>query len=151
MIARLIGDNIKIPDKINVGFAVSAPHGLIVPVIKQADKKTLAEIAGLEKTLIENARSNTLTLEQMEDETIALSNLGVYGIDSFLGIIPPPASTILAIGNVIRTPCLQKGTPVVRKMVSLTLAVDHRVINGTYAAEFLARVKEQLQNPRQLI
>ena len=151
MIGKLAGDNIKIADAINVGFAVNAPHGLIVPVIKHADKKTLAEIAGLEKLLVEKARSNTLTLEQMEAETIALSNLGVYGIDSFFGIIPPPASTILAIGNVIERLCIENGKAIVRKMVSLSLAVDHRVINGTYAAGFLNCIKEQLQNPQRLV
>ena len=151
VVGRLEGKNIKIADSINVGFAVNSPQGVIVPVIKDANKKTLAEVALLEKSLTEKARANKLTLEQMEGETIALSNLGAYGIDSFIGIVPPPTSTILAVGNVIDTVVPKDGKPVVRKMVGLSLAADHRVINGDYAAKFLNFVKEQLQNPEQLV
>ena len=151
MIGKLDGDNIRIADAINVGFAVNAPQGLVVPVIKDADKKTLAEIARLEKTLIEKARSNKLTLEEMEAETIALSNLGAYGVDSFFGIVPPPTSTILAVGNVIREVVPKDGKAIVRKMVSLNLVVDRRIVDEVYAAKFLTFVKEQLQNPQQLV
>jgi len=151
MLGRLDGDNIRIADCINVGFAINAPQGLVVPVIKNADKKTLAEIARLEEILTEKARSNKLTLEQMEGETIALSNLGSYGIDSFIGIVPPPVSTILAVGNVINTAIPENDRIVRRKMVSLTLAADCRIIDTGYAARFLDRIKEQLQNPQQLV
>jgi len=124
-----------------------------VPVVKDADKKTLAEIAHEEKLLTDKARDNRLTLEDIEGETIALSNLGAYGIDSFLGIVPPPTSTILAVGNVVPTTMYrgENDEIAVRKMLSLSLAVDHRVINGNYAAQFLAFIAEQLQNPQQLI
>jgi len=145
------GGNIQIADCVNVGFAVMAPQGLVVPVIKDADKKSLAEVARLEKTLTEKARSNKLTLEEMEGETIALSNLGIYGIDSFFGIVPPPASTILAVGNVVPTVVCKNGKAMVREMLSLTVAADHRVVNGGYAAEFLGFIKEQLQNPQKLV
>jgi pyruvate dehydrogenase E2 component (dihydrolipoamide acetyltransferase) len=145
------GDNIKIPDSINVGFAVNAPQGLVVPVIKDADKKTLAEIAELEQTLTEKARDNKLTLEEMEGETIALSNLGAYGTDSFLGIVPPPTSAVLAVGNVNREIVPIDGKPAERKMVSLALAVDRRIIDDVYAAKFLNTICEQLQNPQQLV
>jgi pyruvate dehydrogenase E2 component (dihydrolipoamide acetyltransferase) len=155
MVGRLDGDKIQIADAINVGFAVNAPQGVIVPVIKNANLKNLAEIAAEEKLLTEKTRSNKLTLEEMEGETIALSNLGIYGTDSFFGIVPPPASTILAVGNIVRLvrPGNNTGSPkmVVRKTISLTLAVDHRVINEAYAAEFLKLITEQLQNPQQLI
>ena len=150
MTGSLDGNNIRIADAVNVGFAVNAPQGLVVPVIKTADKKSLAEIACLEKLLTEKARSNKLTLDEMEGETIALSNLGVYGIDSFLGIIPPPASAILAVGNVIKTVIVEDGRVMARKIVSFTLAVDHRIINATRAAGFLNFVTEQLQNPQKL-
>jgi pyruvate dehydrogenase E2 component (dihydrolipoamide acetyltransferase) len=155
MVGRLDGDKIQIADAINVGFAVNAPQGVIVPVIKNANRKSLAEIASQEKLLTEKTRSNKLTLEDMEGETIALSNLGIYGTDSFFGIVPPPASTILSVGNIVRTVCPENnnGGPetVVRKTISLALAVDHRVINGAYAAQFLNFITEQLQNPKQLI
>ena len=142
--------NIKIANHINVGFAVNAPHGLVVPVVKDADRKSLSEIARLEKLLTEKTRDNELTLEEIEGETIALSNLGAYGIDSFFGIVPPPASAILAVGNVIPTIIARNDKPVVRKMVSLTLAVDHKILNPDYAAQFLNFIKEQLQKPQQL-
>ena len=152
ILARLTsdGDSIEIPDSINVGFAVTAPQGLVVPVVKHADEKTLVEIARLEKMLSEKALSNQLTLKDMQGQTVALSNLGPYGIDSFLAIVPPSASTILAVGNVIREAVPIDGKPTARKMVSLSVAVDHRVINGDYAAQFLSLIKELLQNPRQL-
>ncbi len=145
------GSNIRIAEAINVGFAVDAPQGLVVPVIKTADRKTLVEIARLEKLLTEKARSNKLTLEEMEGETIALSNLGAYGVDSFFGIVPPPTSTILTAGNVIKTAIPKEGKVVTRKVVSLALAVDRRIVDEVYAAKFLTLIKEQLQNPQRLV
>jgi pyruvate dehydrogenase E2 component (dihydrolipoamide acetyltransferase) len=151
MLGIFEGDNIKIAAAINVGFAVNAPHGLVVPVIKDADKKTLAETAYLEKSLTAKARSNKLTLQDLEGKTIALSNLGVYGVDSFFGIVPPLASTILAVGNIIRQVVPADGKAKVRKIISLSLAVDNRIANGNYAARFLNFIIEQLQDPERLI
>ncbi|MGA2172437.1 MAG: 2-oxo acid dehydrogenase subunit E2 [Sedimentisphaerales bacterium] len=151
MVGALEGDNIAIADSINVGFAVSAPQGLVVPVIKEADKKSLADIATLEKELTDKARSNKLTLDDITGETIGLSNLGVYDIDSFIGIVPPPATTILAVGNTLRTAVPVDGKVVVRKITDLTIAADARVVPDTYAAKFLARIANLLQGPKQLI
>jgi len=150
MVGRLEGGNVRIADSINVGFAVNASQGLVVPVIKHADRNSLAEIARLEESLTAKARSNKLTLEDIEGETIALSNLGVYGIDSFVGIVPPPASTILSVGNVVPAAVPVDGRFSIRKMVSLTVAADSRIIDPAYAAQFLNRIKGQLQNPEQL-
>lgn len=143
--------SIKVADAINVAFPVHAPQGLVVPVIKDADRKPLAEIAQLEKLLTDKARSNSLTLEEMQGQTIGLSNLGVYGIDSFLAIPALVASTILAVGNVIRTVVPRNSQMTVRKMMSLSLAVDRIVSDEVYAAKFLCFIIEQLQNPQQLI
>ena len=151
MVARFDGDNIKFADAVNVGFAVNAPHGLVVPVIKDANQKTLVEIATLEKILTEKARDRKLTLSDIENETIALSNLGAYDIYSFIGIIPLPASCILSVGNVIDMVRPKDGRPTVCKTLIMTLAVDHRIINGDYAADFLSFIAEQLQNPQQLV
>ena len=152
IVGRFNNGSIKIAESINVGFAVNAPQGLVVPVVKDAANKILPEIACEEKLLTEKARDNQLTLEDMECETIALSNLGVYGIDSFLGIVPPPASAILAVGNVIDTPMYRgEGDKITtRKILSMSLAADKRIINEIYAAEFLNFIKEQLQKPKQL-
>jgi pyruvate dehydrogenase E2 component (dihydrolipoamide acetyltransferase) len=151
VVGRFDGGNIRIAEHVNVGFAVNAPQGLVVPVVKDAGEKTLLEIAREEQSLTDKARDNQLTLEDIEGETVALSNLGVYGIDSFLGIVPPPASTILAVGNVIPTVVCENDKIIVRKIISLSLAADQRVINETYAAEFLNFITEELQNPQRLI
>lgn len=151
VVGSLSGNYIKIADEINVGFAVNAPHGLVVPVIKKADTKTLAEIAAEEESLTNKARSNKLTLDDIEGETIALSNLGAYDIDSFIGIVPPQASTILSVGNAVRAVVVKDGKPAARKVVSLTVAADHRVVDGVYAAGFLSCIKEQLQDPQCMI
>jgi len=141
---------IDIPDEINVGFAVNSPQGLVVPVIKNADRKTLAQIADAERTLTQDARSNRLTLEEIEGETIAMSNLGAYDIDTFVGIVPPAASTILAVGKVLRVVVPANGHCEVRKQMSLSLAVDHRITNGLYAAKFLNYIAEHLNDPERL-
>lgn len=151
MLGRIDGDGIEIPDSINVGFAVNAPQGLVVPVIKEADRKTLTEIAELEQALTEKGRDNKLTLEEMEGETIALSNLGAYGIDSFLAIVPPPASTVISAGNANREIVPMDGKPTERKIVSLSLATDRRVVDEVYAAKFLNTICGQLQNPQELV
>ena len=150
-VGRLEGESITIAERINVGFAVNAPQGLVVPVVKDAADKTLPEIAREEKLLTDKARDNQLTLEEMEGETIALSNLGAYDIDSFLGIIPPPASTILSVGNVLAMVVFRDGEITVRKILNLSLAADRRVFDERYAAEFLNYIKDRLQNPQQVI
>ncbi len=141
---------IDIPPEINVGFAVNSPQGLVVPVVRNADRKTLAQIAAEERTLTQAARSNKLTLEQIEGETIAMSNLGAYDIDTFVGIVPPAASAILAVGKVLRMVVPNDRRFEVRKQMSLSLAVDHRIVDGVYAAKFLHLIAEQLNDPERL-
>lgn len=150
-VGRLDGDCIKIAQRLNVGFAVNTPQGLIVPVVKDADEKLLPDIACEEKLLTDKARDNKLTLVEIEGETIALSNLGAYGTDSFIGIVPPPTSTIVSVGNVMHTVVPIDGEMPERKIVTLTVAADRRVVDEIYAARFLASMKERLQNPKELI
>ena len=145
------GQVVQIAENVNVGFAVNSPQGLVVPVVRYAEGLSLAEIAEEEKLLTAKARSNKLTLEDIEGETIALSNLGAYDIDSFLGIVPPPVSTIVSAGKVSLAAVPQEGRLVVRRVVSLSLAVDHRVIHCDYAARFLQSLAEQLSDPERLI
>lgn len=147
MLGTINGGSIRIGGEINVGFAVNAPQGLVVPVIRQADKKNLPQTAEIERLLTEKALSNKLSLDDIQDETIALSNLGAYGTDSFIGIVPPPASTILAAGSIIPAVIVRNGIPAVRKVMSLTIAVDHRIVNGVYAAQFLNSLREKLEQP----
>ena len=145
------GGDIELVDAINVGFAVNAPQGLVVPVVKNACDKTLSEIAREEELLTDRARDNLLTLQEIEGETIALSNLGAYDINSFLGIIPPPATTILSVGNAAAELVCRDGQITVRKIVRLSLAADNRVIDALYAARLLNFIREKLQNPQQLM
>ncbi len=142
---------LQVPEGVNVGMAVNSPQGLVVPVIKHADSKGLAEVALLERLLTQKARSNKLVLEDLEGETIALSNLGAYDVDSFLGIVPPATSAILAAGNIVRS-LVPAGDEIdVRKTTSLSLAADRRVVAPDYAARFLACIVELLGEPERLI
>jgi pyruvate dehydrogenase E2 component (dihydrolipoamide acetyltransferase) len=147
MAGRFCGEIIQIDEQVNVGFAVNAPQGLMVPVIRDAGKKTLEIVAQEEQLLTDKARDNQLTIGDIEGETVALSNLGVYGVDSFFGIIPPQASTILSVGNVCRAMIPIDGKILVRKVTSLSLAVDRRVVDEFYAAEFLNHIKRLLEHP----
>jgi pyruvate dehydrogenase E2 component (dihydrolipoamide acetyltransferase) len=147
MIGTIDGEYIKIPNQVNIGFAVNAPQGLVVPVIKNADKLSMAEIATIEKDLTEKARDNKLSLQEMEDETIALSNLGAYAIDSFIAIPPPQTSSILSVGNIIQRIVPRNGKAEKRRMVTLTLAADNRVVDEIYASRFLSFIKEKIETP----
>jgi pyruvate dehydrogenase E2 component (dihydrolipoamide acetyltransferase) len=151
VLGRVDGENVRIAEDINVGFAVNAPQGLVVPVVKNAQNMTLTDIAKTEKLLTYKARANRLTLDEVTDETIALSNLGAYGIDSFIGIVPPPATVILSVGNTLHQAVARKGQICERKMVALNLAADNRIITADYAAEFLGQIRQLLENPSSLI
>jgi pyruvate dehydrogenase E2 component (dihydrolipoamide acetyltransferase) len=145
------GPVVEVADRVNVGFAVNTARGLIAPIVKDAERKSLADIARDEKRLTAGARSNTLTLEDLEGETIAMSNLGAYDVDTFLGIVPPPATTILSVGKVNTAVVAKDGQATERRLVSLSLAVDHRVVDGAYAARFLQLIINELKNPERLL
>lgn len=151
MLATIAEDKIKIPDTVNLGFAVNAPHGLIVPVMKNIQNKNISEIAYEEIALVAKARSNSLLFDELQNENIALSNLGPYSIDSFIGIVPPQATSIISIGNVDRRVTLIDGHPDICRKVCLTLAADNRVVNPPYAAKFLTCIKQFLENPELLV
>jgi pyruvate dehydrogenase E2 component (dihydrolipoamide acetyltransferase) len=154
MVARFVahgdGPLLEIAETVNVGFAVNTARGLIVPIVKDAQSKSLVQIARDEKRLTAGARSNTLTLADLEGETIALSNLGAYDIDAFLGIVPPPATTILSVGKVYAAVVATNGQAAERRLVRLSVAADHRVVDGAYAAQFLQCLVNQLRDPESL-
>jgi pyruvate dehydrogenase E2 component (dihydrolipoamide acetyltransferase) len=156
MLGRLVGAPsqaaiVRIAEAVNVGFAVNSPQGLVVPVIQEADRKALAEVAVQERLLTQKARSNRLALADIEGESVALSNLGAYDVDTFIGIVPPATSTILAVGNIVRSVVPVDSRLDVRKTVSVSIAVDHRIAGPEYAARFLSRIAELLVEPEQLI
>jgi pyruvate dehydrogenase E2 component (dihydrolipoamide acetyltransferase) len=148
---KINGDSVQILDCVNVGFAVSAPHGLVVPVIKNAQNLSLAQTAKQEKLLTDKARNNTLSLEELENENIAISNLGGSGTDSFIAIVPPQASTILSVGNPQDVIIPSENCFKPAKMLELNIAVDARIMSPFYVAEFLTYVKNLLEQPQTLI
>ena len=151
MTGRLEGDAIKLAGSIGVGLAIAVPEGLVAPIIKDADKKTVVEIARYSQALADKARGNRLTPEDLEGGCITVSNLGALGIDSFIPIVVPGQCSILGIGR-IKDVCVSDDHPdkigvIVRKIMNMTLSVDHKVANGAYAAQFLDFVKKTLEEP----
>jgi len=145
-------NNILYHDYVNIGIAVSVKNGLIVPVIKDADLIGLAEVAKKSADLIERARTNTLSFEDYHGGTFTISSLGMFGLDSFVAIINPPESAILAVGKIEKKPVvatdeLGNDVVVIKQMCNLCLSYDHRIIDGADAANFLKLVKKYLQNP----
>ena len=136
---------------INIGIAVGLPDRLIVPVLRNADQKSLKEIATESKQLIERARANKAAAQDYMGNTFSISNLGMYDVDQFTAIINPPDSGILAIGSIEDKAVIKDGQVVPGKRMRVTLSVDHRVFYGVTAAQFLQEVKRLLQSPMALV
>ncbi len=135
---------------VNVGFAVSQEDGLIVPVVRDADQKSLRQIATETRELIGKARENRLSGQDITGGTFTVSNLGMYGIDEFQAIINQPECAILAVGAVVQKPVVQNGQIVIGHRMRVTLSADHRVLYGVDAAEFLREVQRLLEEPLNL-
>lgn len=134
--------------EIHIGIAVALPDGLIVPVLRHCERKTLRQIATETRHLVEKARAGRLTPEEYTGATFSISNLGMYGVDEFIAIINPPAVAILAVGAVQKQPvALEDDTVVVRPRMKVTISADHRALDGAVAAEFLRELKAILENP----
>ena len=136
---------------INIGIAVGLPDRLIVPVLHNADQKSLNEIAKESKQLIERSRANKAAAQDYVGNTFSISNLGMYDVDQFTAIINPPDSGILAVGSIEDKPVVRDGQVVPGKRMRVTLSVDHRVFYGVTAAQFLQEVKRLLQSPMALV
>jgi pyruvate dehydrogenase E2 component (dihydrolipoamide acetyltransferase) len=145
--ARLMNDKIEIPDEINIGVAVAIEGGLVVPVVHNANKKTLSAIGKEIAWLAEKARTETLIAAESAGGTFTVSNLGMFGIDFFAPIINPPESAILGVGRIAKKPVVIKDEVWPRSMMTLTLVFDHRIMDGAVAARFLQTVKEKLEKP----
>jgi len=144
-------DQIKIIKDINVGIAVSLENGLVVPVVKNADKKNLEEIMSETERLVESARSGKLKLNDVSGGTFTITNLGTYTVDSFDPIINPPEAAILAVGRITDKPTVVDGQISIRPIGILSLAFDHRIIDGAGASQFLRELGTILANPRLLV
>ncbi|HET8781438.1 MAG TPA: pyruvate dehydrogenase complex dihydrolipoamide acetyltransferase [Pyrinomonadaceae bacterium] len=135
----------------DIGVAVAIEDGLITPVVRGADQKSLSQIAGEVRELAERARSKKLKPEEYTGATFSISNLGMFGIDEFTAVINPPEGAILAIGAMTPKPVVRDSQVVVKQMMRVTMSCDHRVIDGATGAKFLQTFKKILENPLYLV
>jgi pyruvate dehydrogenase E2 component (dihydrolipoamide acetyltransferase) len=146
MNATLEDEQIKVFEDINVGVVAATEKGLIVPVIREADKKSLNEIAAALGELVEKARQGKLAKEEMTGGTFTITNLGMYGVDLFIPIINPPETAILGVGRVAEKPTVANGQVIIKPVMQLSLVFDHRIVDGAPAAQFLQRIKQILES-----
>ncbi|HEX8716875.1 MAG TPA: pyruvate dehydrogenase complex dihydrolipoamide acetyltransferase [Gemmatimonadaceae bacterium] len=149
--AHWLGDRIRQFNRVHVGMAVAIDEGLITPVIFDADRKGLLQIARESRALVERARARRLTPDEYTGSTFSVSNLGMFGIDQFTAIINPPEAGIIAVGAVEDKPVVVNGAVAVRKRLRLTMSCDHRVIDGALGARFLQALRTMLENPLMMV
>ena len=145
--ARFTPNGIELISEINIGMAVALEEGLVVPVIRDADRLSLSELAQQSRLLSEKAQNNKLFPLDYEGGTFTVSNLGMLGVDAFVAIINPPQCAILAVGRVALRPVADEVGIAVRSMMTATLSADHRIVDGAVAARFLSDIKRRLENP----
>jgi pyruvate dehydrogenase E2 component (dihydrolipoamide acetyltransferase) len=147
-----LGDKIRKYNYVNIGVAVAVDEGLLVPVIRDADKKTLSTISGEVKDLAGKAKDKKLQPKDWEGNTFSISNLGMFGVDEFTAIINPPDSCILAIGAIKKVAAFKEdGTVYPQNIMKVTLSADHRVVDGALGAQFLLTVKKLLEEPMSML
>ncbi|GAB4442527.1 MAG: dihydrolipoamide acetyltransferase family protein [Anaerolineae bacterium] len=149
--ASLQDDQIIVWEDIHLGIATNLEDYLIVPVIREAQDKNLEQFVNLLGDLLERARTKRLKPTEMSGSTFTISNLGMFGIESFTAIINPPEAAILAVGKIVEMPVKSGAGIELRPMMNLTISVDHRLVDGAAAARFLAELKTTLENPYLLI
>jgi pyruvate dehydrogenase E2 component (dihydrolipoamide acetyltransferase) len=137
--------------RVNVGVAVAAQDALVVPTVFDADQKSLGQIAKEARALAERVRAGAITPPELSSGTFTVSNLGMFGIDSFNAVINPPQAAILGVGALKPTAVARDGEVAVRSVMRITLSCDHRILYGAEAAEFLSRIRERLEQPLLLL
>jgi pyruvate dehydrogenase E2 component (dihydrolipoamide acetyltransferase) len=142
-----VGSEIILHDSVGMGIAVAIPDGLIVPVLRDADRKGLLQIAREARVLIGKARSNSLGMEDVAGGTFTITNLSASRVDNFTPILRPPETGILGIGRVVKKPVVFEGEIAIRSMMGLSLTFDHRVVDGSAAAEFFDLLSRYLEQP----
>ena len=145
--ASFLEDHVRVHGAINIGVAVAVEDGLVVPVLRNADQKPISQISREVTELAGKARNKRLLPDEYQDGTFTITNLGMFGVESFHAIINPPESGILAVSAIIPKPVVVDGEIVVRPCLKLSLSVDHRLVDGAVAARFLARIKELVEAP----
>ena len=146
MTGQLDGEYIQLAEKIDIGLAISTDDGLVAPMVKDVANKDIRQVASYSKALVDRAKSGSLTLDDLAGGCITVSNLGGFGIDSFIPIVVPGQCSILGVGRINDTCVPVDGNIMVRKIMNLNLSVDHKVANGADAAQFLDYVKKMLEN-----
>ena len=144
-------DGIRMHDSINIGIAIADENGLIMPAILDCGNKSLTEISNASKDLVKRSQTGTLQVEEYTGGTFSISNMGMFDVTSFVAIIQPPQSAVLAVGTVKKQAVVQGDGVVVREIMSATLSVDHRVSDGAEGAQFIVQLKEFLENPLRLL
>jgi len=142
-----LGNDIILHDRVGMGIAVAIPGGLIVPVLRDADQKGLLEIAREARVLIGKARSGSLGMDEVTGGTFTITNLRASCVDTFTPILRPPETGILGLGRVVEKPVVYKGEIAIRSIMGLSLTIDHRVVDGAPASEFLQLLARYLEQP----
>ncbi len=145
------GDHLVRHSHVNIGCAVASDNGLLVPVIRDADRKSLTEIAVEAHALVERARAGKLAPDELTGSTFTISNLGMYGIDHFTAVINPPEAAVLAVGAVQQEAVVRDGQLTAATTLKLTLSIDHRVLDGATAAVFLRELVNLLEHPLRIV
>jgi pyruvate dehydrogenase E2 component (dihydrolipoamide acetyltransferase) len=145
--AHYADDELRIFPNAHVGLAVATERGLLVPVLREAERKSLVELAAERKALVERTRQGKLAPDDLEGGTFTISNLGMYGVEQFIAVLNPPQVAILAVGAIEQRPVWEGDSFVPRPLMSLTLTCDHRAADGAEAAEFLRTVKMLIEEP----
>jgi pyruvate dehydrogenase E2 component (dihydrolipoamide acetyltransferase) len=145
--AHFAGEEIRRFRSADVGLAVAAPAGLVVPVIRGADRLSIAEIASRRADVVARAREGKLQREDLEGGTFTISNLGMFGVEEFTAVLNPPQAAILAVGAIVERPVAVEGAIDVAPMMTMTLTCDHRAIDGSDGAEFLRTLKALVEQP----
>ncbi len=145
--AHYADDELRIFPNAHVGLAVATERGLLVPVLREAERKSLVELAAERKAVVERTRQGKLSPDDLEGGTFTISNLGMYGVEQFIAVLNPPQVAILAVGAIEQRPVWQGDAFVPRPLMSLTLTCDHRAADGAEAAEFLRTVKTLIEEP----
>ena len=145
--AQFADDELRIFPSANIGLAVATERGLVVPVLREVERKSLVQLAVERGQLVERARTAKLTQEDLEDGTFTISNLGMYGVEIFTAVLNPPQAAILAVGAIEEKPVVEQGELVVRPMMAMTLTCDHRAVDGSNASEFLRELKLLIEEP----
>ena len=145
--SQWFADKMRLNNHVHVGVAVAVPDGLVVPVVRFANEQTLPQIGAAVRDLAGKARNKKLTPDEMQGSTFTVSNLGMFGIDTFTSIINQPNSAILSVGNIVEKPVVKDGQIVVGNTMKLSLACDHRTVDGATGAQFLQTLKGYIENP----